>query len=156
VGNHQLKFRAPTNGRLMDLSMHPDEVIRQQLLGPGFLIQVHGNELQAPISGTLTAASPSGHQWMLESNTAKPHRCLLVFASPQHLTHISGLQKVPRLKPEIRAGQRLAKLHLPDMQAQVGHRFLAVVFPQLEALELHWPAPQISLGDEALINLSYP
>lgn len=155
VNHQQLQFQAPANGRLMQLSMHPDEVIRQQLLGPGFLIQLHGNELQSPFTGQLQSASPSGHQWTFLA-TPKSYQCSFILASPNHMTSLPGLQKLPRLEGKIRAGQRLAKLHLPDIQGSIGHRFLAVLFPQAQSVELDWPATQISLGDQTIVNLSYP
>lgn len=54
-------FLMPATGKLLPLEEIDDQVFSKKLLGDGFAIVVEDGCIQAPISGEITMAFPTGH-----------------------------------------------------------------------------------------------
>ncbi|SMQ66003.1 phosphoenolpyruvate-dependent sugar phosphotransferase system, EIIA 1 [Pseudidiomarina planktonica] len=160
--DHDICIAAPAHGRKQPLVHHPDSVVQQQVLGSGLSLQVHGNELVAPASGLLKYVSPAGHYWHFLLPHASPascgskkfENCVLLFADPAFSTHLPGITKQPKLGQKIRAGTLLARLHLPVLQANLGHTALAIVFPDRSANEIDWQPGSARCNEQPFIKIS--
>lgn len=60
-------FISPLEGKLISLKQIEDNIFSQEKLGTGFAIEITGNHLIAPFSGTLLAVFPTGHAYILRS-----------------------------------------------------------------------------------------
>lgn len=161
--DYDISIAAPAHGRKQPLAQHPDTVIQQQILGPGLSLQVHGNELVAPATGLLKYVSPAGHYWhflLPRQHTAinEPkayENCLLLFADPAYKTHLPGVEKQPQLGQKIRAGSLLAKLHLRELQASIGHTSLAIVFPDRLESNIQWQPGSVRSNEPLFIQIPF-
>lgn len=61
-------FILPMSGKLLTLEQVPDQVFAQKTLGNGFAIQLSGEVVVSPFDGTIIAAFPSGHAYIIRRN----------------------------------------------------------------------------------------
>ncbi len=54
-------FACPMTGVLHPIEEVPDPVFSEKTLGEGFAVELTGREVKAPVSGTISAAFPTGH-----------------------------------------------------------------------------------------------
>lgn len=55
------EVKAPIKGNLIPLSEVSDDVFSQKMLGDGFAVKPTGQEVVAPVSGTITTLFPTKH-----------------------------------------------------------------------------------------------
>lgn len=55
------ELKAPIKGNLIPLSEVSDDVFSQKMLGDGFAVKPTGQEVVAPVSGTITPLFPTKH-----------------------------------------------------------------------------------------------
>ncbi|MEX1220649.1 MAG: PTS glucose transporter subunit IIA [Idiomarina sp.] len=159
--DHHISIAAPAHGRKQPLAQHPDTVIQQQILGAGLSLHVHGNELVAPVSGLLKYVSAAGHYWHFlvpqpkssKSDSKRFENCILLFADPAYSNPSLGITKQPKLGQKIPAGTLLARIHLPALQANLGHTALAIVFPDRVAEDIDWQPGSARCGEQPFIKL---
>ena len=56
-------FVCPMSGIVHPMEEVPDPVFSEKSMGDGFAVELTGRQVQAPLSGTVTAAFPTGHAY---------------------------------------------------------------------------------------------
>ena len=62
-----IEILAPISGELVPLEQVPDKVFAEKIVGDGIAIDPTGNQLVAPISGTLAKIFENNHAFSIES-----------------------------------------------------------------------------------------
>ena len=65
-------FLSPLEGKIVSIEKVPDEAFSSRVMGDGFAVIVSGNDVVAPISGTVTAIYPTGHAVCIEGDSGSP------------------------------------------------------------------------------------
>ena len=61
------EVKAPIKGNLIPLSEVSDDVFSQKMLGDGFAVKPTGQEVVAPVSGTITTLFPTKHAIVIKT-----------------------------------------------------------------------------------------
>ena len=56
-------FVCPMSGIVHPMEEVPDPVFSEKSMGDGFAVELTGRQVQEPLSGTVTAAFPTGHAY---------------------------------------------------------------------------------------------
>lgn len=143
------EVKAPIKGNLIPLSEVSDDVFSQKMLGDGFAVKPTGQEVVAPVSGTITTLFPTKHAIGIKTDEAL-----------EVLIHL-GIDTV-ELKGEpfklfveqgdsVKAGDKLAEMDIADVADHGLNNTVMVVYTNMDLLkEVKDVDPRpVEAGDDA-------
>lgn len=143
------EVKAPIKGNLIPLSEVSDDVFSQKMLGDGFAVKPTGQEVVAPVSGTITTLFPTKHAIGIKTDEAL-----------EVLIHL-GIDTV-ELKGEpfklfveqgdsVKAGDKLAEMDIADVADHGLDNTVMVVYTNMDLLkEVKDVDPRpVEAGDDA-------
>ena len=143
------EVKAPIKGNLISLSEVSDDVFSQKMLGDGFAVKPTGQEVVAPVSGTITTLFPTKHAIGIKTDEAL-----------EVLIHL-GIDTV-ELKGEpfklfveqgdsVKAGDKLAEMDIADVADHGLDNTVMVVYTNMDLLkEVKDVDPRpVEAGDDA-------
>lgn len=143
------EVKAPIKGNLIPLSEVSDDVFSQKMLGDGFAVKPTGQEVVAPVSGTITTLFPTKHAIGIKTDEAL-----------EVLIHL-GIDTV-ELKGEpfklfveqgdsVKAGDKLAEMDIADVADHGLDNTVMVVYTNMDLLkEVKDVNPRpVEAGDDA-------
>lgn len=127
------EVKAPIKGNLIPLSEVSDDVFSQKMLGDGFAVKPTGQEVVAPVSGTITTLFPTKHAIGIKTDEAL-----------EVLIHL-GIDTV-ELKGEpfklfveqgdsVKAGDKLAEMDIADVADHGLDNTVMVVYTNMDLLK---------------------
>lgn len=143
------EVKAPIKGNLIPLSEVSDDVFSQKMLGDGFAVKPTGQEVVAPVSGTITTLFPTKHAIGIKTDEAL-----------EVLIHL-GIDTV-ELKGEpfklfveqgdsVKAGDKLAEMDIANVADHGLDNTVMVVYTSMDLLkEVKDVDPRpVEAGDDA-------
>lgn len=143
------EVKAPIKGNLIPLSEVSDDVFSQKMLGDGFAVKPTGQEVVAPVSGTITTLFPTKHAIGIKTDEGL-----------EVLIHL-GIDTV-ELKGEpfklfveqgdsVKAGDKLAEMDIADVADHGLNNTVMVVYTNMDLLkEVKDVDPRpVEAGDDA-------
>ncbi|WP_296226414.1 PTS glucose transporter subunit IIA [uncultured Lactobacillus sp.] len=143
------EVKAPIKGNLIPLSEVSDDVFSQKMLGDGFAVKPTGQEVVAPVSGTITTLFPTKHAIGIKTDEEL-----------EVLIHL-GIDTV-ELKGEpfklfveqgdsVKAGDKLAEMDIADVADHGLDNTVMVVYTNMDLLkEVKDVDPRpVEAGDDA-------
>lgn len=143
------EVKAPIKGNLIPLSEVSDDVFSQKMLGDGFAVKPTGQEVVAPVSGTITTLFPTKHAIGIKTDEGL-----------EVLIHL-GIDTV-ELKGEpfklfveqgdsVKAGDKLAEMDIADVADHGLDNTVMVVYTNMDLLkEVKDVDPRpVEAGDDA-------
>lgn len=143
------EVKAPIKGNMIPLSEVSDDVFSQKMLGDGFAVKPTGQEVVAPVSGTITTLFPTKHAIGIKTDEAL-----------EVLIHL-GIDTV-ELKGEpfklfveqgdsVKAGDKLAEMDIADVADHGLDNTVMVVYTNMDLLkEVKDVDPRpVEAGDDA-------
>lgn len=143
------EVKAPIKGNLIPLSEVSDDVFSQKMLGDGFAVKPTGQEVVAPVSGTITTLFPTKHAIGIKT-----------VEGLEVLIHL-GIDTV-ELKGEpfklfvdqgdsVKAGDKLAEMDIADVADHGLDNTVMVVYTNMDLLkEVKDVDPRpVEAGDDA-------
>ena len=143
------EVKAPIKGNLIPLSEVSDDVFSQKMLGDGFAVKPTGQEVVAPVSGTITTLFPTKHAIGIKTDEAL-----------EVLIHL-GIDTV-ELKGEpfklfveqgdsVKVGDKLAEMDIADVADHGLDNTVMVVYTNMDLLkEVKNVDPRpVEAGDDA-------
>lgn len=143
------EVKAPIKGNLIPLSEVSDDVFSQKMLGDGFAVKPTGQEVVAPVSGTITTLFPTKHAIGIKTDEGL-----------EVLIHL-GIDTV-ELKGEpfklfveqgdsVKAGNKLAEMDIADVADHGLDNTVMVVYTNMDLLkEVKDVDPRpVEAGDDA-------
>lgn len=127
------EVKAPIKGNLIPLSEVSDDVFSQKMLGDGFAVKPTGQEVVAPVSGTITTLFPTKHAIGIKTDEEL-----------EVLIHL-GIDTV-ELKGEpfklfveqgdsVKAGDKLAEMDIADVADHGLDNTVMVVYTNMDLLK---------------------
>lgn len=128
------EFVSPMKGVLLPLEQVPDPVFSQRVMGDGFAVELSGDEVLAPMSGTIVTAFPTGHAFGIKTDDEME---LLIHIGIDTVNlNGKGFEVQVREGDAVKQGDVLVKVDVDYVKEQGKSIVSPVVFTSGEKIEL--------------------
>ncbi len=145
-------FIAPMSGKLLDISMVPDIVFSDRVMGDGFAIDICGSEVLAPIDGIVTVVFPGGHAICINGDNGI-----------QVLIHIGlethGIENIYKIKVEkgqrVKQGALLVEADYKKIHKKAKSSISPIVFLNKESLRILKEGQEVKAGENQIVEIKF-
>lgn len=124
-------FMAPVDGKIEPIDQTPDEVFSQKMMGDGVVIFPTGNQVFAPVSGTISVMFPTKHAVGITSDDGTE---LLIHVGIDTVKlEGKGFENHVEQGQKVKQGDLLLTLDLPFLEANAPSTAIPVIFTDLPA-----------------------
>lgn len=143
------EVKAPIKGNLIPLSEVSDDVFSQKMLGDGFAIKPTGQEVIAPVSGTITTLFPTKHA--IGIKTDKELEVLIHLGIDTVELKGEPFKLFVEQGDSVKAGDKLAEMDIADVADHGLDNTVMVVYTNMDLLkEVKDVDPRpVEAGDDA-------
>jgi len=145
-------FAMPLTGKLMSIEQVPDEVFSTKAMGDGFAIELAGNDVLAPMEGTVDSIYPTGHAVMLRLDCGINVMVHVGLDSYK----IAGLNKIlVQAGDHVKQGQPLVHTDCRKMKAKAASVISPIVFLGGEKVTLLAAVgSEVKAGEMGIVSIS--
>lgn len=122
-------FLSPTNGELLDLSVVPDEMFSQKMMGDGFAMKSSDGIIVSPIDGTVELIFDTKHAIGLKNN--KGQEILIHLGVDTVNLKGEGFTVFVETGEKIKAGQKLIEMDVDFVKSNAKSDLSPVIFTNL-------------------------
>jgi sugar PTS system EIIA component len=143
------EVKAPIKGNLIPLSEVSDDVFSQKMLGDGFAVKPTGQEVVAPVSGTITTLFPTKHA--IGIKTAEGLEVLIHLGIDTVELKGEPFKLFVEQGDSVKAGDKLAEMDIADVADHGLDNTVMVVYTNMDLLkEVKDVDPRpVEAGDDA-------
>ena len=143
------EVKAPIKGNLIPLSEVSDDVFSQKMLGDGFAVKPTGQEVVAPVSGTITTLFPTKHAIVIK--TAEGLEVLIHLGIDTVELKGEPFKLFAEQGDSVKAGDKLAEMDIADVADHGLDNTVMVVYTNMDMLkEVKDVDPRpVEAGDDA-------
>ena len=143
------EVKAPIKGNLIPLSEVSDDVFSQKMLGDGFAVKPTGQEVVAPVSGTITTLVPTKHA--IGIKTAEGLEVLIHLGIDTVELKGEPFKLFVEQGDSVKAGDKLAEMDIADVADHGLDNTVMVVYTNMDLLkEVKDVDPRpVEAGDDA-------
>lgn len=143
------EVKVPIKGNLIPLSEVSDDVFSQKMLGDGFAVKPTGQEVVAPVSGTITTLFPTKHA--IGIKTAKGLEVLIHLGIDTVELKGEPFKLFAEQGDSVKAGDKLAEMDIADVADHGLDNTVMVVYTNMDLLkEVKDVDPRpVEAGDDA-------
>ena len=143
------EVKAPIKGNLIPLSEVSDDVFSQKMLGDGFAVKPTGQEVVAPVSGTITTLFPNKHA--IGIKTAEGLEVLIHLGIDTVELKGEPFKLFVKQGDSVKAGDKLAEMDIADVADHGLDNTVMVVYTNMDLLkEVKDVDPRpVEAGDDA-------
>jgi phosphotransferase system IIA component len=143
-----IKIVAPATGKVL-----PIEQAKFEYLGEGVKIQLEGNQIVTPVSGTIVELNPSQGKIVVQTNNKL--RFLIEFDDALHEHHGLGIKSLVKLGQAVKARQPVLQFDLYQLNQNAIPQVLTFVLLTYESFRsIHVPHTRVSAGQDAIFSLT--
>lgn len=143
------EVKAPIKGNLIPLSEVSDDVFSQKMLGDGFAVKPTGQEVVAPVSGTIITLFPTKHA--IGIKTAEGLEVLIHLGIDTVELKGEPFKLFVEQSDSVKAGDKLAEMDIADVADHGLDNTVMVVYTNMDLLkEVKDVDPRpVEAGDDA-------
>ncbi len=121
---------SPTNGELLEISVVPDEVFSQKMMGDGFAIKSSDGVIVSPVSGSVEMVFETKHAIGLKTNDGL--EILIHLGIDTVNLKGEGFNVFVKTGDKVKAGDKLIKIDVDFIKANAKSDISPVVFTNLK------------------------
>ena len=145
-------FLSPLEGKIVSIEKVPDEAFSSRVMGDGFAVIVSGNNVVAPISGTVTAIYPTGHAVCIEGDSGIQ---VLIHVGLDSYK-VQGLNTIYAVQGQkVKQGDLLVRTNVREMKKRGIQQVSPVVFLHQEKITLLKQDVNVASGENSIVEISY-
>ncbi len=143
-------FACPMTGVLHPIEEVPDPVFSEKTLGEGFAVELTGREVKAPVSGTISAAFPTGHAFGI---TTKDGMEILIHIGIETVAlEGAGFEVKKKQGDAVKQGDVLVEVDVDYLKSQGKSVYSPVIFTGGQSVRL-LKSGNVQAGDEDVIQV---
>ena len=143
-------FVCPMTGILHPMEDVPDPVFSEKTMGDGFAVELTGTEVKAPVSGTITAAFPTGHA---SGITTKDGMEVLIHIGIETVAlNGAGFEIKMKQNDTVKQGDVLVAVDVEYLKEQGKSLYSPVIFTGGQTVEL-LKTGSVQAGEENIIKI---
>ncbi|WP_432353516.1 PTS sugar transporter subunit IIA [Sporosarcina sp. A2] len=128
-------FVMPIDGTVIQLSDVPDPVFAQEMMGPGFAIDLAGDTICSPVDGKVVSVFPTKHAIGLESETGI--EILIHVGLDTVKLNGEGFDLLVEKDQSIGRGDALLKIDVGYIQANAPSTITPIIFTNVSKEKIH-------------------
>ncbi len=141
---------SPMTGSLIPIEQVPDPVFSNKVMGDGFAVELSDGKVIVPVSGTVTAAFPTGHAFGLKSMDGTE---LLIHIGIDTVSlNGQGFQVFVKQGDNVKQGELLVQVDIDYVRAQGICLTSPVIFTGGEKVCLR-KRGAVKAGDKGIVQL---
>ncbi len=147
------EFISPLEGRLLELSVVPDAVFSQKMMGDGFAIDPESGEIVSPITGTIVTLFHTKHAIGLVSDNGR--EVLIHFGIDTVALNGEGFTAHVKQGDKVNIGDKLITVDLESVKDKVPSLISPIIFTNLkdgESVEIN-PNRKVSLREKDIVTI---
>lgn len=121
---------SPTNGELIELSMVPDEVFSQKIMGDGFAMKSSDGVILSPVNGTVEMIFDTKHAIGLKSNSGK--EILIHLGIDTVNLKGEGFEVLVKAGQSVKVGDKLIQMDVDFIKKNAKSELSPVIFTNLD------------------------
>ncbi|CAH9057769.1 PTS system glucose-specific EIIA component [Pseudoalteromonas holothuriae] len=145
-----MNLASPFTGKVYPLSVHPETLLATSMLGRGVCVEMTGNKVTSPISGTIEQIKRKGCEFIIVADNGLK---LMVHVHLPNEYNTLGQQAINAFgKKHIEQGEILAYFDLPSSQQKILGTLIVLNADKLGPC--YYPLKQVSAGQDPLLSIT--
>lgn len=131
--NQVINIKSPISGKIIDIKNVPDAVFSQKIVGDGIAIEPTGNEIVAPINGTIGTIFKTMHAFSIQSKEGI--ELFVHFGIDTVNLQGQGFKKFIQESDIVKVGDKIIFLDLPFLKLNSKSIITPVVISNMEKIK---------------------